>query len=804
MAKFTDNLNDPNTNFLRAQQGVTDNSAASAISGLGKGFLDYKKQEGLDNAKSDTQALQKDYLYGDETAGGGGGAGDPSVAVVTKYQEDGGDEQGVSALNTFSKKIKRLQTASEASNGADQYRQRAELLLKSQMNRMPGLSQEFKAIAGGILGTGSVNVKMQEQVHKEERADAKQKLAEFNADAKSVGLRPDEVLTKEGQIKYMRRTAERDKMFKLKSMFDMKTLTSKDDNFARDKKYNDTALEASYNKNLVSIRDDKADLQAGIVDETVMRKTALDAIPAMASQNRVSIKNTIQEFYTDTGGAGEGPSAEWFQSLEPNMKEALRGKLNALKRNQVVANNAMLFSAFGKEAERSRIEGVIYQDFDLAFGALDSVEGWQQMEAHRKTQDAISDEKMKKLMPRLQEAQDWVRITGTPYPTKLSEELILLARPVWKRIYATKGPNGEVRPPSTDGLQSQDISKLQTTTTFKDLTARAEAVMLGVQRGSTEEKGELALTIANQWEEMAKLFNPEVGVRMKKEALDGLVETLANGKNTPLFKELDKLNGQVKVQFHETLQRHSRQLLAHTWKNAETIINKAPSLKSKRGHKVEVLPEIKNGVFSFKVKTNLSTSETRLLERELQQSIGKPIKDLNNSMQAFRNLSFDSDTVLQKLIDNSPWKGVVDPVKKKVSKPVDSTLIDHVKKTEKFTEKAFWDHKQFTNGYGTKAKSKDEVITKEEAESRFNKRIQKDVDRVKKFVPDSTPDGVVNALASLTFNSGTKWMRSGLGTAVKAGDWDKAKEIFVKYNKAGGKTQGGLVKRRETEVAWFN
>jgi len=44
---------------------------------------------------------------------------------------------------------------------------------------------------------------------------------------------------------------------------------------------------------------------------------------------------------------------------------------------------------------------------------------------------------------------------------------------------------------------------------------------------------------------------------------------------------------------------------------------------------------------------------------------------------------------------------------------------------------------------------------------------------------------------------------AGLGKAVKAGDQEEIKKRFKMYNKAGGKTLAGLVKRRAREAKWI-
>jgi hypothetical protein len=65
------------------------------------------------------------------------------------------------------------------------------------------------------------------------------------------------------------------------------------------------------------------------------------------------------------------------------------------------------------------------------------------------------------------------------------------------------------------------------------------------------------------------------------------------------------------------------------------------------------------------------------------------------------------------------------------------------------------------------------------------------------------PPGVRAALTSLTYNAGPGWQQSGLGEAIKSGDYDKAQGIFLQYNKAGGEVNPGLVARRQKEAAWF-
>lgn len=131
-----------------------------------------------------------------------------------------------------------------------------------------------------------------------------------------------------------------------------------------------------------------------------------------------------------------------------------------------------------------------------------------------------------------------------------------------------------------------------------------------------------------------------------------------------------------------------------------------------------------------------------------------------------------------------------------------SSYLDAIRGFEGFTPKASWDYAQFTNGYGTKAKFAGEVIDKAEAAKRFAAEINEARSIVEKHAPDVS-EGTKAALTSLTYNAGTAWTKSGLGDAVRSGDMDRARQLFLQYNKAGGEVLPGLVSRRIAEAAWI-
>jgi GH24 family phage-related lysozyme (muramidase) len=133
---------------------------------------------------------------------------------------------------------------------------------------------------------------------------------------------------------------------------------------------------------------------------------------------------------------------------------------------------------------------------------------------------------------------------------------------------------------------------------------------------------------------------------------------------------------------------------------------------------------------------------------------------------------------------------------------VPSSFVAQVKRSEGFSPAAKWDVKQFSSGYGTRANFEGETISKEEADRRFSVEFAKAA-RVVDSVNGTLDPGTKAALTSLSYNAGSDWVRSGLGDAVRAGDLDKAKSLFLQYNKAGGETNEGLANRRYREAQWF-
>lgn len=137
---------------------------------------------------------------------------------------------------------------------------------------------------------------------------------------------------------------------------------------------------------------------------------------------------------------------------------------------------------------------------------------------------------------------------------------------------------------------------------------------------------------------------------------------------------------------------------------------------------------------------------------------------------------------------------------------IDPSLRERIKKFEGYSATPYADHKQTSSGYGTKAQPGDEAIPKDQLRAIHEQRLDTELGRAASIVDafqPGLPKGTRDALISLTYNAGSAWTSAGLGAAVRAGDYESAKERFVQYNKASGEIDSGLVSRRGQEVAWF-
>lgn len=133
---------------------------------------------------------------------------------------------------------------------------------------------------------------------------------------------------------------------------------------------------------------------------------------------------------------------------------------------------------------------------------------------------------------------------------------------------------------------------------------------------------------------------------------------------------------------------------------------------------------------------------------------------------------------------------------------VPAEFLSSIKHIEGFAPQAKWDVKQFSNGFGTRAKFDGEKIDRDEADRRFSGAIA-DATKIVDGVNPNLDAGTRAALTSLTYNAGADWTHSGLGDKIRAGDLNSAKDLFLQYTKVGGVENEALAARRYREVAWF-
>ena len=131
------------------------------------------------------------------------------------------------------------------------------------------------------------------------------------------------------------------------------------------------------------------------------------------------------------------------------------------------------------------------------------------------------------------------------------------------------------------------------------------------------------------------------------------------------------------------------------------------------------------------------------------------------------------------------------------------SLISNVKKLEGFYANAYSDYKQHSVGYGTRAKSANETITREEADERLVAELTMHANRVDAAAQQVglrlTP-GQRDALISFDFNTG----KGAELITTSGGDIADIARRIPLYRKAGGKVNQGLVNRRAAELEMFN
>ncbi len=96
------------------------------------------------------------------------------------------------------------------------------------------------------------------------------------------------------------------------------------------------------------------------------------------------------------------------------------------------------------------------------------------------------------------------------------------------------------------------------------------------------------------------------------------------------------------------------------------------------------------------------------------------------------------------------------------------------------------------------------VFSKDEVDKILEKDLQRFIAGVLRYCPDHLNENRMGALVSFAFNVGLGTLqRSTLRQKHNRGDFDGAKQEFLKFTKAGGKVLPGLVKRRNDEISLY-
>tara|TARA_R100001129_G_scaffold181823_2_gene161619 strand:- start:484 stop:1230 length:747 start_codon:yes stop_codon:yes gene_type:complete len=193
-------------------------------------------------------------------------------------------------------------------------------------------------------------------------------------------------------------------------------------------------------------------------------------------------------------------------------------------------------------------------------------------------------------------------------------------------------------------------------------------------------------------------------------------------------------------------------------------------------------------------------------KRGLVPSRDKEETSETDFLTEFTSELYASNKSLREQVEEAIQKAESESLQKK---PELNSAADFIAKLEvskpQKTYKAYWDEKRYSIGFGTKAKSKDEVITHEEAVSRLNEataKAQKDVIEFNKKFNYGWNQDQINALTSFTYNLG----RENLLTLIENGKrgTEEIADMILEYNMSGGKVNPGLTKRRKAEYELFS
>jgi GH24 family phage-related lysozyme (muramidase) len=134
------------------------------------------------------------------------------------------------------------------------------------------------------------------------------------------------------------------------------------------------------------------------------------------------------------------------------------------------------------------------------------------------------------------------------------------------------------------------------------------------------------------------------------------------------------------------------------------------------------------------------------------------------------------------------------------------SVKDFIKKQEGFAKKAAWDHKQFTNGYGTEAKAPDEIISRQEADKRLDNYLLPTVQKIQSKLQVPVNNGQLTALSSMAYNGGYGIVRKLINQINKGTSADQVAELIKKTAITvdnGARVLDDLVVRRKKEAGLY-
>jgi len=122
---------------------------------------------------------------------------------------------------------------------------------------------------------------------------------------------------------------------------------------------------------------------------------------------------------------------------------------------------------------------------------------------------------------------------------------------------------------------------------------------------------------------------------------------------------------------------------------------------------------------------------------------------------------------------------------------------------EGFVDHPYWDYKQYSWGYGTKAPGPDGTITREQARKDLEARLQGDYDYLSQLIHVPLSANQWAALLSFSYNLGTG-NADNLTDNINAEDNQALGEQWAKYEYAGGVVNDDLRERRAKEWRLWN